>query len=754
MKLPSLPFLKEKTKNEYFLSLVFREDRLESYIFEKAADEIRVINEQTEALEDTIDNTKFEDILDIADKLITQAEDETRLPLEISKTIFGLKESWVEDSKIKPENLAILKKLCEGLGLSPIGFMTISEGVVALLQKEEGAPPSAILTEVGGKNVTVSLVKAGKIIETRQSEIHQSTAFTVDTLLKHFEKMEILPARFVILSEDDDLVQEFIAHPWSKSLPFLHLPQISNLPSGFMGKSLALGIAKQVGAELADNFTPPPPPVEQNLDEEAQEEIAAADKPIEPEVEEEVKPQVQTSNIEYISDAKEFFGFADKDVAKIEPPKPEIAVETADEQTVTEEIPEEVKAEVSGRQMLPAGVMLFIPKVKSVFHKVFSKAKGANIPKPPVKNRMFLFALIPIALILLLILYYFLGLKATVVLSLEPRIVEKTQQITFSDASDFENNIIKGETISVDEDGSVTTNATGKKETGDKAKGTVTVFNSSARTVTLPVKTKVTSQNGLNFFTLGAVTIASRSADVPPEPGKNNVNVEAEKFGSEYNLPSGIKFTSINNDEDLSAKNDSPFSGGTKKEVVVVSKTDLQNAREDLSSALEDKAKDDLQNKLGPDQEILPELLTSLVTEEDFDKDEGQEAKTVTLKGTVTYSSLAYSRSELLEYLKTIFGPGETTIDTKNLELSFENIKSVKGDVTADLKIKAKIFPKLDIEKLSRQIAGKSFKEAEKILFLPQVEDIRIKFSPNLFFFPKNLPRIFDNIKIEILENG
>lgn len=748
MKLPGLPFLKEKINNQYFLSLVFREERIESYIFEKTGDEIRVINSQTEELDENIDNLKFEEILDIADKLITQAEDETHLTVEINKTIFGIKESWVEDSKIKREKLDILKRLCEGLGLSPIGFMTVSEAVVGLLQKEEGAPPSAILTEVNEKNVTVCLVKAGKIIETRQSEIHQSPAFTVDTLLKHFEKMEILPSRFVLLSEDEELVQEFIGNQWSKSLPFLHLPQIGNLPEGFMGKALALGIAKQTGATLADDFKAEP---EESIQEDKVERVQT--------VEQEPVIEPEKPSIEYVSDAGEFFGFTSKDVGKVEPPALQIPVPAEDEQKVTEEIPQEVKAQVSGRQILPAGVILLILKLKSVFGKIFSRirslnAKLPNMPKLPVGNKMLLFSLIPVTILLLFVFYYFLGLRANVVLSLEPRIVEKTVDITFSDKSDFDNNIIKGESISTSEEGSTTTSATGKKETGDKAKGTVTVFNSTDNTVTFPAKTTIISSNKLEFLTLDKVTVASQSGDVfsAKTPGKANVNVEATSFGNEYNLPSGTKFT-IGDNPSIAAKNDNPFSGGTKKEVVVVSTADLQKARNDLVKLLTQNAKENIQNKLGSDQEILPEFISEEVTKEDFDKEKDEEAKNVTLKGTVSYESLAYGKGELLEYLKTVF-PGES-FDEQNIELQFENIRLKSNrDVTPDLKLKAKIFPKLDLESLAKRISGKSFKEAEKILTLPQVGNVEIKFVPDLFFLPKNLPRIFKNIKIEVLENG
>ena len=131
---------------------------------------------------------------------------------------------------------------------------------------------------------------------------------------------------------------------------------------------------------------------------------------------------------------------------------------------------------------------------------------------------------------------------------------------------------------------------------------------------------------------------------------------------------------------------------------------------------------------------------------EDFDKDVDAEAKTVTLKGTVSYKSLSYNKKEFQDYLKTVFG---TDVDAKNVELSFENIKVKGSDVNAKLKVKAKIFPTLSIDDLSKKIAGKSFTEAEnQIMSIPQVADVRINFSPNFKFLPKILPRIKSNIKI------
>jgi len=50
-----------------------------------------------------------------------------------------------------------LKKASDELGLEPIGFLVSAESIVNLLQKDEGAPVTAVLVEMGQKFITVSV---------------------------------------------------------------------------------------------------------------------------------------------------------------------------------------------------------------------------------------------------------------------------------------------------------------------------------------------------------------------------------------------------------------------------------------------------------------------------------------------------------------------------------------------------------------------------------------------------------------------
>src|SRR5947207_14171769 len=112
--------------------------------------------------------------------------------------------------------------------------MVVTEAISHLLQEEEGAPLSAILAEVGNKTVTLTLLRGGKAVERIDGPIATSAPATVDTLLKHLTTA-VLPARIILYDakEAEKLSQAFIGHQWSKSLSFLHVPQISVLPSGF-----------------------------------------------------------------------------------------------------------------------------------------------------------------------------------------------------------------------------------------------------------------------------------------------------------------------------------------------------------------------------------------------------------------------------------------------------------------------------------------------------------------------------------------
>jgi hypothetical protein len=766
-----LPFLKEKEKPEYYLALVLRNEKATSVIFEKIGTTIKYISHGEETFKNTVEDAETEEFLDVLDKTITQAESALPENIETHKTIFGLKESWIEDNKIKKEYLEKLKKASSELSLDPIGFLVFAESIINLVQKDEGAPVTAVLADIGSKFITVSLIKAGKIIETKSSEVHENAPYTVDTLLKHFQTPEVMPAKIILFdSEEEELTQAFMNHQWSKSLPFLHLPQIVSLPVDATIKAMLLGAATQMGTKLLYDATK----VDMEIDEKPKKitpDEFTQNQPMESAPEEVVTKEeetieettVPTTPLDYVDhdDSLELFGFLENaDIAKTETPEPLMEEEPVPQEVIeeaTNEVPEETQIETEKKTGLPSIAALGFIKFKKtlpVVLKAFKKIKvNELLTKVNSKNRKML--IIPIIAIILLIAVFglfFLGTKATVSILINPKQDSKTASVTFSASSptDVANSVIAAQTVSVSEDGTVTEPASGKKDIGTAAKGAVTIFNIATGNLVLSSGTVITSPNGLQFTLDSNVTVASGDAILGASTA--TANVTASDIGQDYNLPSGTKFTVSGQDSSVAAKNDNAFSGGVKKSVTVISSADIQKALTDLPKQLADKAKTDIAPKVTSGNALLPDFINENVDKQNFDKKANDQANQVTLTGTVTFTGLSYGNVDMVKLANSLFNSGDTQLGQNDLGINAKNIIVEKNsDVSADVTIQANLIPKIDTVSLAQQIAGGSFQKAKNLISnFPQVENVGIALSPNLPFLPQNLPGNPKNITIGI----
>lgn len=748
MKLPKLPFKDKAPQSNYFLTLTLTKEKADAVIFEETLQKIKVSGHSSEYFDSLIDEVSEEKLLNVLDRVISTAEKNLPENIQTQKTIFGVDHSWVENGKITKDYLLKLKKISQELELTPVGFIVNSEAIAHLLQKEEGAPVSALLTEIGKKYLTITLIRGGRIIESKTSEIMGSTAETVDELLKHLTTPEVLPSRIILLGEKvSDLNQEFLSYSWSKSLPFLHVPQIMPLSEFFDSKSILNGAATQMGFVVSDISALSKTEIPQDFTNDFE-----PDKP----------EKVEEENTEE-------FGFMEgADVSKSTPKEmtspiaPNIPPEVLNKEI--EEIPEEIKINQSDKKSFPLNALLLFSGIKKFTPKLM---KLIRIPKV---NSTFLkgpgkFLLIPGGLILILLLlfvYFLLFRSAVVTIGVSAKDANKTEDVTFSTKSptSIDDNTIKSEFTSVSEDGKLTAQATGKKQTGDKAHGTVTIFNLSSTPKTFASGTTITSPNNLSFTFDKGITIASGSGDATsPNPGKTDVSVTASAFGTQYNLPSGTKFSVADNPTALIAgKNDNAFSGGTVKDIVIVSNDDLNNLSSDMVKSLEDKAKNDISKKASGDTVVLPDFVSTSFDLKSFSKKSGDEATSVSLTATVTYQAITYSKKDLDSYAQSLFQKDlgkDLIISEENTSVDVQNLKKKDdSNTTATLNIQTKLFPKIDTQSLVHDLAGKSFNDATDIIsHIPQSEGVKINLSPGIFFFPKILPSSPSKIKIQVNKN-
>ena len=770
MNITKLPFLEKKEKSEYFLSLILRNEKAKAVVFEKIGTTIKYLNEAEEEFSNTIEDSSTEEFLNVLDKAITAAEEVLPQNIETHKTIFGLKEAWVEDNKIKKEYLEKLKKAGEELSLDPIGFLVFTESVVNLIQKDEGAPVTAILVNVGKKYLTVSLIRAGKIMEVRSSEIHESASYTVDTVLKHFQIPEVMPARIILMdSEEDELTQEFMNHKWSKSLPFLHIPQILSLPQDADVKAVLLGAATQMGTELIFDHTQT---ISRDFEQQEQKpDVIKTDEDTEGNIKPKpFEPEDGEHKLDYVGkdSSLEFFGFSSGDVAKTKSPIPKVeSVEDLPKQELefrSQEIPEEVKLEEE-RQGMP-----------EVAVETASQAKKVSIDLIPVLKKYFLmllpllkvksvkdikFIALSIGGLILFLVFFFAFIfqtSAKITLTVDPKQEEKTQNITFSPkgSTNIGTNILAAEIIPVDEQGSTTINTSGKKDIGTNAKGSVTIFNNDTDSVSLDKGTAMTSSGGVKFILDENIKVASASGDIfsGTKPGTTNVKVTAAEIGTEANLPSGSKFT-VGTSKTVAAKNDNAFSGGTKKNVTVVSENDLNKLRSELPKSLSDKAKSDISGKVKSGRTVLPQFVDTDLSSEKFDKKEDDQADKVSLSATVSFNFLSYDNSDVIKLSEKLFDSSSFSVEKSQFDVNAKNIKVEKNDdITADLVISAKLFPKINTQDLIKQIAGADVTKTKNMLSnMTNVKNAEIQISPNLPFLSSSLPKNPKNITIDISSN-
>ena len=130
----------------------------------------------------------------------------------------------------------------------------------------------------------------------------------------------------------------------------------------------------------------------------------------------------------------------------------------------------------------------------------------------------------------------------------------------------------------------------------------------------------------------------------------------------------------------------------------------------------------------------------------------GDQVSQITLTGTVTFTGLSYKNSDIVALANSLFNSPDMQLSSENLNVNADNIVTEKkNDVSADLKISANLFPKIDPVNTAKQIAGNPLQKARNTISnFPQVENVGILINPDIPFLPQNLPGNPKNITIQV----
>lgn len=716
-----MPFSKKSEGTEYFFALNIGLSEVTAVVWAIFGRELDLLSQKTLPYEN------HDDLLEKA----YQALDKTvgTLEVEPKKVLFGVPDLWSVDDNLKEPYLKLLQKLLKECALEPVAYVATTNAISFLLQKQEGIPPTAILLGLGDF-VEVTLIRGGKVAGTRTTQRSEYLFDDIEKILNQFTEVEVLPSKILLYSTKTDLdlgkiKDDLMSYPWMQKLSFLHFPKIEILDEGIADQAIVLAGASEMYPEVdfKHNFI--------------QKQVEAKETYIK------TLPQERRDEV----------GFVKGDI-KVREVREEKTEETEmEEREEPKELASIKDKGLENDNLIPPVFM------SAAFVRV---QKAFSLLKITPKNSRLL--AIPIILLVLVLAYLFL-VKTTVTVFVEPKILEKeTDVVADPKATSIseDQKTIPGKIVETTISGSGKEVASGTKQIGDPAKGKVVIYNKSDSVKSFSQGTILVSSDNLKFALDLSVQVASKSSSVGPEGeitkwGKSDsVGVTAVALGPESNLPGGINLTiGSYAQSQVVARVEEALSGGTSKNVTVVTSDDQKKLKAKVLDELRQKAESELAGKMSEGQKIIADALSVVDGKYNFSKQVNDQAKEFSLSATVRFKGTSYSDIDLrtvVAKLVTIEVPEGFEMNLQNAETQADVAKVDKdGKVTFRAKFRAKLLPKFKSDDLKKQIQGKSVAEAAASLkSLESVIGSEIKLRPNLPAPIARMPLLLQNITINI----
>ncbi len=292
--------------------------------------------------------------------------------------------------------------------------------------------------------------------------------------------------------------------------------------------------------------------------------------------------------------------------------------------------------------------------------------------------------------------------------------------------------------------------ATGSKDVGDKATGSVTFSTSSIGDLgtTIPASTQLVASNGLSYVTTQSVTMS-----IGNYTGAT-VGITAVESGDKYNGATGTVSGAPGN---IAAKITAVTSGGTSKVVKIVAQADVDKAKDQLAAQNDDAAKKALRAKFADGTVIIDSSFRSSGGDPTASPAVGQELTSGKAKLTqeTNYTIMGVAKAQLNAFLsstfeKTLTGTtGQKIYDNGASSAQFGDFKQNDGDQAGSVSLTAvaQVGPKIDDTAIKQLVKGKRVGEIEGDLrAIDGVSDVEVKLSP---FWVQGVPGDVNKITIE-----
>lgn len=706
----------QKEKKEIFFALEISSGLIKSAVWTVVNNKTTVL--KTGSLEEWEEENP-KSLISAVDISLTNASE--KISPEPNKVIFGLPEEWIKGEEIKKEKKEILKNLCQKLALKAVGFVVTLEALVTFLKQKEGTPISAIFITLSETQSAITLVKLGKIKNRAIVGRSEDLAADVREGLAHFGQVENFPARMILyngISDFEEAKQQLISFDWQKELSFFHFPKVETLKVLTPIKAIALAGGAEVAKSLGF-------------------EIKVQDK----------KKKEEEKAVEEKLTAKDL-GFTSPSQEKAE--VKEVENFTKEKQQIKENQLKNIG------QKIKIKPKIFLPKLK------LNKLKFVK----RLLKSSFSFLLLPFIFLIIFIIagfaFYWYAPKASVAIYLKPK--KSKQEINFFlnlKQKEKKDDLLPASKKTIIVEGEKEKETTGEKIIGDKAKGEIIIYNKTSVAKSFPKGTILISPDKIAFNLDEEVMIASQSSSIDENevtvitPGTASSHATAQSIGAKANLAPGTKlsFKGYSNNLFL-AKSEKGFSGGTSRQIKVVSSEDKTDLINNLTNELQKKAKEKAHQGISLEKEVLDKIIKEKVVVKDFSAEENEEVDNLKLKLKIEFDFLTYDKNDLQEIIKKtvdqdLLANYNFNYDSSPIETQSIAVKNDKIQVKALVNLN--FLPRLDKDKIKNQLRGHYPAATQEYLkTLPGFSRADIKITPHLPAKLNTFPRIAKNINIEI----
>lgn len=304
---------------------------------------------------------------------------------------------------------------------------------------------------------------------------------------------------------------------------------------------------------------------------------------------------------------------------------------------------------------------------------------------------------------------------------------------------------------------SKTGTADGNSKRGAKAKGVVTIYNLTAESVTLGAGTKFKNvTNGLIYVSTTEVVLdpATVSSNIKTPSTKDNVALEAENFGPQFNIEVSDKtrfsIESYSTEEEMSATAFQSFQGGTEEAFTSVSQENYDKLKETIVPDLKKQGVDRLKSLT----ESGYQLIEGTVTYDETKSPEslpkvGEEAKDKTFNLTVQIGikGLAVKTSDLTEALSAVLKNNAQNTNGGNLQIDdimnpqIDKVEKNGDDYVVTVSSKGSVKTQITPEQMKKDISGLTIQQANDYFrLIDYIQDYRVNFNPG--FVPDSIKRV------------